>query len=81
MRASYEIGKVAITYFRAGTKSTLSCQSFKVFGSHIEPWAVPLRETEASFKTAILYSVEYRDAECECSRLLPYPVPLLSFRC
>ncbi|KAK4047734.1 hypothetical protein OIV83_005242 [Microbotryomycetes sp. JL201] len=56
-------GQVAVQFFERYGGTPLACPTFKVYSSHVAPWAQPIRETLPTFRKSIAYGIEYRDAE------------------
>ncbi|BGP22990.1 hypothetical protein JCM10295v2_001881 [Rhodotorula toruloides] len=62
-RESLAYGKAAISFFEKYGGSPLACPTYKVFSSHVAVWSTPFNEVFASFRQAVSYGIEYRDAE------------------
>lgn len=62
-RESLAYGKAAISFFEKHGGSPLACPTYKVFSSHVAVWSTPFSDVFASFRQAVSYGIEYRDAE------------------
>ncbi|KAM0787699.1 hypothetical protein ACM66B_003759 [Microbotryomycetes sp. NB124-2] len=70
-------GKVAVKFFERYGGTPLACPTYKVYSSHVAPWASPIRETLPTFRRSIAYGIEYRDAEYVgfgCGELCSYSI-------
>lgn len=63
LEESLAYGTAAIRYFEKYGGTPLACPTYKVYSSHVAPWSMPIRATLPSFRKAIAYGIEYRDAE------------------
>lgn len=63
LEESLAYGTAAIRYFEKYGGTSLACPTYKVYSSHVAPWSMPIRATLPSFRKAIAYGIEYRDAE------------------
>ncbi|ORY92797.1 hypothetical protein BCR35DRAFT_311761 [Leucosporidium creatinivorum] len=87
LEESLAYGTAAIRYFEKYGGTPLACPTYKVYSSHVAPWSMPIRATLPSFRKAIAYGIEYRDAEyvgfgcgelCSYSILCGVPLPEVS---
>ncbi|BGP60434.1 hypothetical protein NBRC10512_004439 [Rhodotorula toruloides] len=62
-RESLAYGKAAISFFEKHGGSPLACPTYKVFSSHVAVWSTPFEDVFATFRQAVSYGIEYRDAE------------------
>ncbi|GAA5931685.1 uncharacterized protein JCM15063_001537 [Sporobolomyces koalae] len=60
---SLAYGEAAIDFFDRHGGTPLACPTYKVYSSHVAIWSKPIRETLVSFRTALMYGLEFRDAE------------------
>lgn len=77
LEESLAYGKTAIQFFERYGGTPLACPTYKVYSSHIVPWSMPIRDSFPSFRTAIAYGIEYRDAEYVgfgCGELSSYSI-------
>ncbi|KAK4056866.1 hypothetical protein OIO90_002116 [Microbotryomycetes sp. JL221] len=73
-------GQVAVQYFVRYGGSPLACPTYKVYASHVAPWASPIRDSLSSFRKSIAYGIEYRDAEYVgfgCGELCAYNIAVI----
>ncbi|GAA5904910.1 hypothetical protein JCM5296_006141 [Sporobolomyces johnsonii] len=60
---SLAYGQAAITFFEKHGATPLACPTYKVYSSHVAVWSMTISETLPTFRQAVAYGVEYRDAE------------------
>ncbi|GAA5947465.1 hypothetical protein JCM3765_001690 [Sporobolomyces pararoseus] len=60
---SLAYGQTAIGFFDQYGGTPLACPTYKVYSSHVAVWAMPVIDTLPTFRTALVYGLEYRDAE------------------
>lgn len=63
-RAAYGFGKMAIKLLEAyNREDPLLCSTYKIFGSHIQVWNEPIRDTASSFLEAVSSGIRSHNAE------------------
>ncbi|GAA5903955.1 uncharacterized protein JCM6883_002039 [Sporobolomyces salmoneus] len=60
---SLAYGQTAIKFFDLHGGTPLACATYKVYSSHVAVWAMPIVDTLPTFRHALAYGLEYRDAE------------------
>ncbi|GAA6060973.1 hypothetical protein JCM10212_006555 [Sporobolomyces blumeae] len=72
---SQAYGQVAIGFFERHGGSPLACPTYKVYSSHVAVWSVSLLDTLPTFRQAVTFGMDYRDAEYAgfgCGELCAY---------
>ncbi|GAA6006530.1 hypothetical protein JCM11491_004996 [Sporobolomyces phaffii] len=60
---SLAYGQTAVEFFDRYGGTPLACPTYKVYSSHVAIWAMPVMDTLPTFRRALMYGLEYRDAE------------------